>query len=265
MTNLQTLCSMKYIFTRTNLNCQNTSFTNFYFPIVSIRLFEEVAMKRWVCPICKTLYFTIAIFKTSVSQLQTSFTIDKHQLHKCPRAEVAMKRWVYLIWKNTSFTIDKHPLHKSEPNFQNFIFHNWKPVSQLISQMSQCRGGNEKASLPNLQNWQNPFHNSSSKLMALKVLPPVCPATCESNLMAINGAPLSSRYHPLQYNALYAQRKMWPTGCEWCPSWEHQHVIWICQTLLISFKSENQKKHMSKCEMWNPKIVWWCGAEDNGG
>ena len=172
MTNLQTLCSMKYIFTRTNLNCQNTSFTNFYFPIVSIRLFEEVAMKRWVCPICKTLYFTIAIFKTSVSQLQTSFTIDKHQLHKCPRAEVAMKRWVYLIWKNTSFTIDKHPLHKSEPNFQNFIFHNWKPVSQLISQMSQCRGGNEKASLPNLQNWQNPFHNSSSKLMALKVLPP---------------------------------------------------------------------------------------------
>ena len=170
MTNLHTLCTMKSIFTRTNLNCQNTSFTNFYFPIVSIRLFEEVAMKRWVCPICKTLYFTIAIFKTPVSQLtNTHFTIE------CPRAGVAMKRRVCPICKTA----------------------------------------------------KTPFHNSPSKLMVLKVLPPVCPATCESNLMAINGAPLSSRYHPLQYNALYAQRKMWPTGCEWCPSWEHQHVIWI--------------------------------------
>ena len=129
MTNQQTLCTMKYIFTRTNLNCQNTSFTNFYFPIVSIRLFEEVAMKRWVCP----------IFKTPVSQLtNTHFTIE------CPRAGVAMKRRVCPI----------------------------------------CKTG------------KTPFHNSSSKLMVLKVLPPVCPATCESNLMAINGAPLSSRYHP---------------------------------------------------------------------
>ena len=95
----------------------------------------------------------------------------------------------------------------------------------------------------------HPSHNSSSNLMACVVLPPFCPA-CESNLMAINGAPLSSRYHPLQYNALYAQRKMWPTGCEWCPSWEHQHVIWICQTLLISFKTESHKTFV---QIWNVK------------
>ena len=154
-------------------------------------------------------------------------------------------------FQNSSFTIDKHPLH------------NW---------MSQSRGGNEKASLSNLQNWQNPFQNSSSKLMVLKVLPPVCPATCESNLMAINGAPLSSRYHPLQYNALYAQRKMWPTGCEWCPSWEHQHVIWIRHTLLISFKTETHKTYV---QIWNVKSKnctvmwrrrqWWLIRSDQRG
>ena len=122
---------MKYIFTRTNLNCQNTSFTNFYFPIVSIRLFEEVAMKRWVCPICKTLYFTIAIFKTSVSQLQTSFTIDKHQLHKCPRAEVAMKRRVCLIWKTPVSRLTNIHFTKASPIFKTLYFtienlsHNW--------------------------------------------------------------------------------------------------------------------------------------------
>ena len=45
-------------------------------------------------------------------------------------------------------------------NFQNFSFtianqfHNWQTPT---SQMSQSRGGNEKASLANLQNWQNPI------------------------------------------------------------------------------------------------------------
>ena len=47
-------------------------------------------------------------------------------------------------------------------------------------------GDNEKARLPNLQNYIHPSHNSSSNLMACVVLPPFCPA-CESNLMAING------------------------------------------------------------------------------